>query len=285
MVYQFNGRWRLALHSFILARLCIFVSGQLVNGQFFTPGLAILNAPAPNSQHNTGGNLPISVDVSGNGRLPPAASLPGSTLRTAFLWLNIFLVSSQTGLNLTVSNGPRLLAGEQGSTVKHLNWLIPECVAPGQYNLTYYEGSRINGQTYFSITPTSIFIRGSDTAASAPCSGTFAVETRPQSSFPPPTSPFIDPNFNLLTTAPTLTTSRAIPPTQTFTSVPTPTPSETKNEDKGPDKEKPGDKDMDIMPVMLSEQAQLFFAINSSNRLKIGRQLVILAVACFSFTL
>ncbi|KAG9083419.1 hypothetical protein FS749_006047, partial [Ceratobasidium sp. UAMH 11750] len=134
------------------------VSAQLVNGQFFTAGLAISNAPAPGSQLQAGGAIGVSVDVSGNGRLPPGASVPGSVLPTAFISLNIFLISSQTKTNVTVTSGPQFLAGEPGSTVKHLNFAIPSCLKTGDYNYTYYEVSRINGQTFFSITPIPVFM-------------------------------------------------------------------------------------------------------------------------------
>lgn len=86
------------------------------------------------SEHNAPGTLPISIDVSGNGRLPSDAYTPDSGLPTAYEELNIFLVSSQTGANLTVSVGPQLLTDEDG-TVRRLNWQIPSCIVPGRYNV------------------------------------------------------------------------------------------------------------------------------------------------------
>jgi hypothetical protein len=87
------------------------------------------------SEHNAPGTLPISIDVSGNGRLPSDAYTPDSGLSTAYEELNIFLVSSETGANLTVSVGPQLLTDEDG-TVRHLNWQIPTCIVPGRYNVS-----------------------------------------------------------------------------------------------------------------------------------------------------
>jgi hypothetical protein len=47
----------------------------------------------------------------------------------------MYLVSYQTKLNLTVSEGTGLLQQEQGSTVKHLNYNISSCVPAGDYNV------------------------------------------------------------------------------------------------------------------------------------------------------
>ncbi|KAG8747944.1 hypothetical protein FRC10_010563 [Ceratobasidium sp. 414] len=176
------------------------VSAQLVNGQFFTAGLAISNAPAPGSQLQAGGAIGVSVDVSGNGRLPPGASIPGSVLPTAFISLNIFLISSQTKTNITVTSGPQFLEGEPGSTVKHLNFAIPSCLKTGDYNYTYYEASRINDQTFFSITPIPVFILNNQSPSSSnQCDGSTAPEPQPQPSSPPPVQPFLGPGFSLTT--------------------------------------------------------------------------------------
>ncbi|KAF8761633.1 hypothetical protein RHS01_00918 [Rhizoctonia solani] len=155
------------------------VSTQLVNGQFYTPGLAISNAPAPGSQYSAGGAIGVSVDVSGNGRLPISASFPGSTLPTAFISLNIFLISSQTNTNVTVTSGTQFLEGEPGSTVKHLNFAIPSCLKTGDYNYTYYEVSRPAGRQSVRWVPEP--------------------EVQPQASSPPPEQPFLGAGFSLTT--------------------------------------------------------------------------------------
>ncbi|QRV91220.1 hypothetical protein RhiJN_19238 [Ceratobasidium sp. AG-Ba] len=187
----------------LLVLLFVFeysVSAQLVNGQFFTAGLAISNAPAPGSQLQAGGAIGVSVDVSGNGRLPSGASIPGSTLPTAFVSLNIFLISSQTNTNITVTSGPQFLQGEPGSTVKHLNFAIPSCLKTGDYNYTYYEVSRINDQTFFSITPIPVFILNNQSPSDGdPCDGSTTPEVQPQASSPPSEQPFLGPGFSLTT--------------------------------------------------------------------------------------
>lgn len=94
-------------------------------------------AKTTSSQLAAGGAIGVSVDVSGDGRLPTSASIPGSTLPTAFISLNIFLISSQTNTNITVTSGPQFLGGEQGSTVKHLNFAIPSCLKSGDYNVGF----------------------------------------------------------------------------------------------------------------------------------------------------
>lgn len=100
--------------------------------------------------------------------------------------LNLFLVSTESNLNVTVSEGPQYLTQEPGSTVstsllkyecssynfnskvKHLTYSIPTCVTAGAYNvsltrriiiflryrqlsqkLTVYEMSRINSTVRF----------------------------------------------------------------------------------------------------------------------------------------
>lgn len=73
--------------------------------------------------------------ISGDGRLAQSASIPGSGQSTRFDSLEVYLVSYETSLNLTVSQGPTLLTQESGSTVKHINWLIDSCVASGNYNV------------------------------------------------------------------------------------------------------------------------------------------------------
>ncbi|KAG8713834.1 hypothetical protein FRC11_010818 [Ceratobasidium sp. 423] len=189
----------------------ILVSAQLVNGQFYTSGLAISNAPAPGSQYSPGGTIGVSVDVSGNGRLPTSASVPGSTLPTAFISLNIFLISSQTKTNLTVTSGTQFLEGEPGSTVKHLNFALPSCLKTGDYNYTYYEVSRINEVTYFSITPIPIFILNNQSpSGDEPCGGSTEPEAQPQPSSPPE-QPFLGAAFSLTTGF-----SQPIAPTNTF---------------------------------------------------------------------
>jgi len=86
------------------------------------------------------GNIPIAIEVSGDGVLPLDATLPGSTNPTALESLNVFLSSIPFGQNLTVS--PQgLLTQEPGSTVKHLNFQVGNysCLQPGTYNVLSHD--------------------------------------------------------------------------------------------------------------------------------------------------
>ncbi|KAF8213485.1 hypothetical protein K438DRAFT_1804063 [Mycena galopus ATCC 62051] len=180
------------------------VSAQYINGQMYTNGLAIIDAPAPQNPGHAGSSLPIAIDVSGDGKLPASAS-SNSSDSTHFESLNIFLVSAQTNINMTVSEGPTLLLNESGSTVKHLNWIIPTCLEAGNYNLTFYETSIFNNQGFFTITPVPIPI--SNTSPSGQCTNLNTLQAQPQSSNPLTQSPFA-PNSTLpSTTAPA---SRAV---------------------------------------------------------------------------
>jgi len=180
-------RRQILLLLITLLSFCLYTTA----GQQFTNGLAIIDAPANNSPGHAGSNLPIAVDVSGDGKLTPDATNPNSTLSTHFSLLEIYLVSSENGTNLTVSSGPGLLAQEPTSTVKHVNWLVPTCIAPGNYNLTFYETSLINGEPHFIITPVPIPIlnanpSGSSCSASGIAENPFQGEPQPSNPLPAP---------------------------------------------------------------------------------------------------
>lgn len=79
--------------------------------------------------------MQIALDVSSDGRLqlPPYPSNPSSAI-----WnITIFLSSYITGWNFTISNGTasagnaslgEIMQQEPGSTVKHVNWVWPDCL-------------------------------------------------------------------------------------------------------------------------------------------------------------
>jgi len=102
---------------------------QIVNGQIFTPGIAIVDAPQPNTP--LGGDfLQVALDVTSGGQLqlPPYPSNPISAIYN----ITIFLSSYTTGWNFTISNGTasagnaslgEIMDQEPGSTVKHVNWV------------------------------------------------------------------------------------------------------------------------------------------------------------------
>ena len=109
----------------------------IVNGQIYTPGLAIIDAPQPFTPEGGGQTflqsqfqvferssprpettflrwrgpvltfsldfLHVAIDVSGNGRLPLPPYDPG--IETGLFNITLFLTSYAMGLNLTISNG------------------------------------------------------------------------------------------------------------------------------------------------------------------------------------
>ncbi|KLO20572.1 hypothetical protein SCHPADRAFT_884609 [Schizopora paradoxa] len=173
------------------------------NGQFFTKGLAISDAPAPDSPQHAGSDIVIAVDLSGDGKISQDAFTSNSTSPTHYISLNIYLTSSTT--NFTVSNGSAFLSQEPGSTVKHLNWPIPNCVPSGSYNLTYYETALINNQIYialqefFSITPLPITMQNANPSSdNSQCNAVSnTVQSQPQQDSAPAINPYADPNSPL----------------------------------------------------------------------------------------
>ncbi|KAI0781002.1 hypothetical protein BD413DRAFT_17643 [Trametes elegans] len=180
----------------------------LVNGQIFTSGLAIVDAPAPNSPMHAGSVTQVAIDISGDGKLDQSASVPGSDKSTRYDSLEVYLVSYQTKLNLTVSSGPDLLTREQGSTVKHWDYNVSTCIPAGSYNLTFYEASHINGEAYFAITPLPVTVMN-EHPTDACTNGTNALQAFPQPSSPPPQSPWLDGTAIATQPLPTATGSNA----------------------------------------------------------------------------
>ncbi|KAJ3737072.1 hypothetical protein DFJ43DRAFT_1049103 [Lentinula guzmanii] len=167
---------------------------QTKAGQTFTDGLSIIDAPSSGSPGHAGSTLSIAIDISGDGQLNSDASNPNSTASTHYSLLEIYLVSSDTGLNITVSNGTGLLTQESGSTVKHLSWMVPTCVTAGNYNLTFYETASINGQSQFTITPISIPVENADPSGTS-CSQTANVTVNNLQTQPQPQNPLAQPLF------------------------------------------------------------------------------------------
>lgn len=103
--------------------------------------------------------LQVAIDVSGDGRLPLPPYAPD--VETGLFNITLFLTSYTTGLNLTISNGTtagwvnrsaeppefgcnsrsspgfqnagcqEVMLQESGSTVKHVNWVWPDCLVGG----------------------------------------------------------------------------------------------------------------------------------------------------------
>lgn len=133
---------------------------DVVNGQIYTPGLAIVDAPQPFTPLG-GGRIPLSspkksriltsfidylhvaIEISGNGKLPWPQS-PDSDDDSVIQGINIFLTTPSR--NFTVANGTvpsgddrsetftspyvgPVMEQEPDSTVKHVNWYWPDCFA------------------------------------------------------------------------------------------------------------------------------------------------------------
>jgi hypothetical protein len=170
MLFRFSDAFVLAV-----AARCLNAQ-QIVNGQIYTPGIAIVDSPQPNTPLGGGeflvkelfrrllklivvDHLQVALDVSSDGQLqlPPYPSNPKSAI-----WnITIFLSSYVTGWNFTISNGTastgnaslgEIMQQEPGSTVKHVNWVWPDCLvgngppannnsARGLYNVRVNSGS------------------------------------------------------------------------------------------------------------------------------------------------
>ncbi len=68
----------------------------------------------------------LRFKVSGDGKLSDDSF---------FSLLEIYLVSSETNINLTVVSGTDFLSQESGS-VRHENFMIPTCIKAGNYNVS-----------------------------------------------------------------------------------------------------------------------------------------------------
>ncbi|KAK7058834.1 hypothetical protein VNI00_001458 [Paramarasmius palmivorus] len=130
--------------------------------------------------------MAISIDISGNGKLGQDATNPSSQMH--YNSLEIYLVSSQTAKNFTVSSGPGIFTQESG-TVRHIDWPVPLCIPAGTYNLTFYESSIIDGEPHFIITPITIPIQNPN-PSNPPCEGDNELLGQPQPSSPPSQPPF-----------------------------------------------------------------------------------------------
>lgn len=108
--------------------------------------------------------MSISLETTGDGILSRFNTDAGSNLATAILSVEIYLVSRD--MNMTVSQGPRLLQGERGSSVKHMDFKIPQCMPPGEYQLTFHELDRINEKEFYSVYSIPLIIKSRQEAGS-----------------------------------------------------------------------------------------------------------------------
>ncbi|KAL4890321.1 hypothetical protein BDV59DRAFT_204498 [Aspergillus ambiguus] len=135
----------------------------IVNGQVYTPGLAIVDAPQPNTPLG-GDTLQVAIEISGNGKLPSSDS------DTQFHEITLFLTSNHLSKNFTISNGTSsnsnayvgpVLDLEPTSTVKHVDWTWPACLVGdgdgdsdsprGDYNISMHQSFRWNGSDYYTV--------------------------------------------------------------------------------------------------------------------------------------
>ncbi|KAI9171391.1 hypothetical protein HJFPF1_00873 [Paramyrothecium foliicola] len=145
------------------------------NGQIFTPGFAVLNAPQPGTPLG-GKTLHISLDVTANGKLalPPMEDDSPSQIHN----ITVFLYSYATGNNFTVTNGTEgtngaslgdIMRQEEGSTVKHIDWVWPDCLVGngdsgddrGAYNISIRQNFRLNGEEHYTIFDVPISVTNS----------------------------------------------------------------------------------------------------------------------------
>lgn len=172
-------------------------------GQIFTNGLSIIDAPSADTPAHAGATLPIAVEVSGNGQLPADSANPSSSLPTHISLLEIYLVSSDTNLNITVSSGPSFLTSETGS-VRHLDWPVPTCLPAGNYNLTFYETFQLDSVAHFTITPVRLTVQNPQ--PSSRCTNGNPLQPQPQTAAPLDQSPFVNPSSGSTSSSPTLIT-------------------------------------------------------------------------------
>jgi len=156
----------------------------IINGQIFTPGLAIVDAPQPDTPEG-GDTLQVALDISGDGHLP--FPLQNGNQPTQIYNITLFLSSYVTGLNFTISNGTAasnnaslgdILLQEPGSTVKHVDWVWPDCLvgngppsggvdsARGVYNISIRQSFRLNSTNYYTIFDLPIAVTNSIPTAS-----------------------------------------------------------------------------------------------------------------------
>ncbi|KAH8835201.1 hypothetical protein DL96DRAFT_1573297 [Flagelloscypha sp. PMI_526] len=213
---------------------CAIAEFTAVNGQLFSHGLAIIDAPAPNSPFHAKANIPIAIEVSGNGKIPVSAAVPGSGIPTRFDLLEvsslslkppdisplipseIYLTSLETNTNLTISSGPSLLQNEATSSVKHIDYLVPDCIQPGNYNVTFYESSHVNESAHFIITHIPITLDNTSGANATCTANANTLVSEPQAQNNLVGSPFLPSNLVPVITSSTKFITTTMPATSTY---------------------------------------------------------------------
>ncbi|KAH9814426.1 hypothetical protein DFH28DRAFT_1083005 [Melampsora americana] len=177
---------------------------QLIDSRYYTPALLIINGPQPDQNIAADQNLQFSLEVTGDGKLPPASTEPGNQQATTILSLSVFLINAD--LNMTVFENLNLLEQERGSSVKHLNFQLPSCTPSGTYQVIMtdiywfvinFSRSHImrlmsSSQCCSPVSKTNldININNSGGDSSKTCQGATPPKDKPQDSRPP-SQPFL----------------------------------------------------------------------------------------------
>ncbi|KAL5614615.1 hypothetical protein BROUX41_004714 [Berkeleyomyces rouxiae] len=159
-----QAQLRTAVLVFSAAVAAVSQNFTIANGQIFTPGFVVVDAPQPGTPMG-GDTLHVALDITANGRLqePPYDESSPSLIRN----ITMFLFSYKTGRNFTIANATEapdwnILNQELGSTVKHVNWLWPDCLMGdgkprgsdsdrGEYNISIHQNFRLNNQDHYTV--------------------------------------------------------------------------------------------------------------------------------------
>ncbi|EFX01840.1 hypothetical protein CMQ_8306 [Grosmannia clavigera kw1407] len=199
-----DGLWLLSLLAPAQSSALDFT---VAGGQIFTPGFAIVDSPQPGtplgggkffssfsppfiSSPNLSDSLQLAIDVTADGRLNLPSQLAENS-PSRIHNITIFLYSYDTSHNFTVSNGTAsannaslgpIMDQESGSTVKHINWVWPDCLvgdgqptttgsARGVYNISIRQSFRLNDVDHYTIfdLPVSVTNSIADTATRPSC--------------------------------------------------------------------------------------------------------------------
>lgn len=160
-----HTRYAAVLLPLLASRAACQVNFTVANGQIFTPGYVVVDSPQPGTPLG-GAQIEVAIDVSANGVLPLdlAADSPSQIYN-----ITMFMYSYDTNRNFTMSDGNTsndtygpIMQQEPGSTVKHVKWTWPRCLAGdgqprtvdsdrGIYNISIRQNFRMNNTDYYTI--------------------------------------------------------------------------------------------------------------------------------------
>ncbi|KKA26744.1 hypothetical protein TD95_000884, partial [Thielaviopsis punctulata] len=134
------------------------------NGQIFTPGFVVVDSPQPGTPMG-GETIQVAIDVTADGKLPQP---PYDESSPSLIYnISMFMFSYETGRNFSMANSSEaldanILNQEPGSTVKHVNFLWPDCLVGdgqpsdtssdrGAYNISILQFFRLNNKNHYTI--------------------------------------------------------------------------------------------------------------------------------------